>query len=268
MSAVTTAKIELPELRLQPIGFARSPFADRVSAPRQPYASKGARGTIELLPNHNFEHALSDLDKWDHIWVIFWFHLNHGWRPKVLPPRSTRRRGVFATRAPHRPNPLGLSVLQLESVEGLSINVRNLDLVDGTPILDIKPYVPFADAIPSASSGWLETPDPEPAFEVVLEALAKRQTAWLKRYHDVDLAPAIAQTLSLGPAPHPYRRIRRDGDRFRLALKEWRVFFRVEDRRILVETIASGYGTRQLESDPALATHRAFVEKFGTEAAR
>jgi tRNA-Thr(GGU) m(6)t(6)A37 methyltransferase TsaA len=254
------------ELRLHPIGYAHTPYADRVSAPRQPYASQGARGTIELLPDHNFEHALADLDKWSHIWVIFWFNLNEGWRPKVLPPRSTRRRGVFATRAPHRPNPLGLSVVELESIDGLTLKVRNVDLVDGTPVLDIKPYVPVADVIASANSGWLEKPDPEPPFEVIFDPLAKRQASWLKRAHDIDLAQPIAQALSLGPAPHPYRRIRRDGEGFRLAIKDWRAFFRVEGRRITVQSIGTGYRPRELASNPALEVHRAYETRFNASA--
>src|SRR5207244_578661 len=107
----------LAELVVRPIGFVRSPFSEKASAPRQPYAAEGAKGTIELLPNAHYDDALSDLDAWDHIWVIFWFHLNRGWRPKVLPPRSTKKRGLFATRSPHRPNPIGLSVLKLEAIE-------------------------------------------------------------------------------------------------------------------------------------------------------
>ena len=255
-------------LRLRPIGYARTPYADRVSAPRQPYASQGARGTIELLPDHNFEHALADVDKWSHLWVIFWFHLNEGWRPKVLPPRSSRRRGVFATRAPHRPNPLGLSVVELESIDGLTLKVRNIDLIDGTPILDIKPYVPVADVIASANSGWLEKPDPEPPFEVIFDPLAKRQTSWLKRAHKIDLVQSITQALSLGPAPHPYRRIRREGEGFRLAIKDWRAFFRVEDRRITVQSIGTGYRPSELASDPALEPHRAYAARFCAPRAR
>jgi tRNA-Thr(GGU) m(6)t(6)A37 methyltransferase TsaA len=267
MPARSALNVENLDLHLKPIGYAHSPYADRVSAPRQPYASKGAKGTIVLLPNHNFEHALDDLDKWDHIWVIFWFHLNEGWRPKVLPPRSKKRRGVFATRAPHRPNPLGLSVMQLERVEGLTLHVKNLDLVDGTPILDIKPYVPFADAIPNASSGWVETPDPEPAFEVVFASPAKRQLAWLERHHEVDLAPPITQALALGPNPHPYRRIRREKEGFRLAVKEWRAFFHVDGRRIVVDAIATGYRPKELAAvDPTLAIHRAFAKRFAPPA--
>jgi tRNA-Thr(GGU) m(6)t(6)A37 methyltransferase TsaA len=258
-------KVATVEIGLRPIGYAHTPFADRMSTPRQPHAAKGARGTIELLPNHNFEDGLSDLDRWDHIWVIFWFHLNAHWRPKVLPPRSSRRRGVFATRSPHRPNPLGLSVLELEAVEGLCLRVRNIDVVDGTPVLDIKPYLPFADAIPAAKSGWLETPDPEPAFEIHFAPLAEEQSRWLRSAHTIDLAAPITHVLSIGPAPRPYRRIRREGEGFRLCLKDWRVFFRVEGRRVTVESIATGYRPRELAnpSDPALTIHRAYVARFG-----
>jgi len=96
----------LADVTFTPIGVVRTPFPDRVSTPRQPYAAQGAAGTIELVPGRDFEHALSDLAGWDRLWVVFCFHLNAPgvWRPKVLPPRSAgRRRGVFSTRSPHRP---------------------------------------------------------------------------------------------------------------------------------------------------------------------
>src|SRR5439155_25469237 len=126
------------------------PFRDRVSAPRQPRAAEGASGSIELFAGHGYEDALADLDRWQYIWVIFWFHGNEGWKAKVQPPRSTKKRGLFATRTPHRPNPIGLSVLRLERVEGRVVHVRDVDVLDGTPVLDLKPYVPWTDAIPDA----------------------------------------------------------------------------------------------------------------------
>jgi len=253
------------ELVVRPIGVVHSPFIERVSAPRQPYAAKGTRGTIELFADQNFEHALSDLESWDHIWVLFWFHLNEGWRPKVLPPRSRTRRGVFSTRSPHRPNPIGLSVLELESVEGLTLHVKDLDIVDGTPVLDIKPYVPFADAIPTAKSGWLDARDPQPAFDVVWSQLANEQARWLHDKHDVDLTSPVNRALALGPEPHPYRRIRKKGEAFVLAVKDWRIHFLVDARIVTVDSIATGYRARDLASskDVAVDVHRAFVARFG-----
>lgn len=269
----------LAPVTFTPIGVARTPFVDKVSAPRQPYAAAGVEGTIELFPGRDFEHALSDLEGWDRLWVIFCFHLNEpgAFRPKVLPPRSAKkRRGLFATRSPHRPNPIGLSVVRLVSVEGLVIRVRDLDIVDGSPVLDIKPYVPYADAFPDAATGWLSplaegeapaamgAPDPEPGFTVVWSDAAAAQAAWLRDEHGVDLATPVNRTLSLGPQPHPYRRIKRDGDGLRLGVKDWRVRFHVEGRVVTVDTITTGYKRAELASSPApeVALQRAFMARF------
>ena len=147
-------------LTVEPIGYVRCALAAKAEAARQPRASGGAPARIELMPGRNFEHALSDLGCWQYIWVLFWFDRNDGWRPKVLPPRSrSGRKGVFATRSPHRPNPLGLSAVRLERVEGLTLHVSDVDMLDGTPVLDIKPYVPYADAFPGARAGWIDAID-------------------------------------------------------------------------------------------------------------
>ena len=170
------------QLTLEPIGYVRSALATKVEAARQPRASGGAPGRIELQPGRNFEHALCDLAEWQYIWVLFWFDRNDGWRPKVLPPRSrSGRKGVFATRSPHRPNPLGLSAVRLERVDGLTLHVRDVDMLDGTPVLDIKPYVAYTDAIAEAGGGWLTNADaprdPIPEFEVLWDATAAEQAA-------------------------------------------------------------------------------------------
>ena len=150
----------MDELRVRPIGWVRSPFRQRAEAPRQPRAAAEARATLTLRPD--LDDAVADLETWRYLWLIFWFHRNEGWRPKVRPPRSTRRGklGVFATRSPYRPNPLGLSVVRLERVEGRVLHLAEVDLLDGTPVLDIKPYVAWSDAIADAGDGWLaERPD-------------------------------------------------------------------------------------------------------------
>jgi tRNA-Thr(GGU) m(6)t(6)A37 methyltransferase TsaA len=244
-----------------PIGYVRSPFTERVEAPRQAVAAPDVRATIELLPGHDFEHALEDLEEWSHVWVLFWFHLNEGWRPKVLPPRSARRRGVFSTRSPHRPNPIGLSVVKLEAVDGLVLTVSGVDVLDGTPVLDIKPYVPYADSVPEADDGWLETArDPGPRFSVVFGERADEALEYLLREWKLDLRPAIVRVLELGPEPHPYRRIKRAGDEFVLAVKDWRIRFVSDESRIEVLEIASGHRARA-----APEMHAAFQRRFRSD---
>lgn len=254
----------LPPWTVEPIGYVRSPFRERREAPRQPPAAAGVRATIELLPGRGFEDAVDDLARWDHVWVLFWFHEAEGWRPKVTPPRSEVKRGLFATRAPHRPNPIGMSAVRLERVDGLVLHIANVDMIDGTPVLDIKPYVPYADAIPDANSGWLAD-DPAPPWSVAMSELADAQLAFLRDAHGIDLREPIASVLELGPQPHAYRRIKRDGpDRYRLAIKEWRARFRVDGQVVTVLEIGTGYRAGQLAGGaPELAAHRAFVERFG-----
>jgi tRNA-Thr(GGU) m(6)t(6)A37 methyltransferase TsaA len=277
----------IPPLTLEPIGYARTGLATKVDAPRQPRAAAGRAGRIELLPGRNFEHALEDLDGWEYLWVIFWFHLNPSWRPKVLPPRSTSgRKGVFSTRSPHRPNPLGLSAMRLQRIEGLTLHLLDVDLVDGTPVLDIKPYVPYTDAHPDARSGWLDDAasvtvatdgdpraakpaDPLSPHEVQFDPAVVERCTWIESRSGLALLERVRATLTMGPAPHPYRRIKRDGEAFVLAVKEWRFRFRVTDRQVHVTGVASGYRNSQLANvvdgeDPLLPLHRAFVQRFGS----
>jgi tRNA-Thr(GGU) m(6)t(6)A37 methyltransferase TsaA len=247
-------------LTVTPIGVIRTPYRELVEAPRQATASNDAEGTIELESGRNFEDALADLAGWDRIWVIFWFDHAEGWKPKVLPPRSDEKRGVFSTRAPHRPNPIGMSAVTLVGVEGLRVKVRGVDMIDGTPVLDLKPYVPYADAFPEAKSGWLAN-DPGARWEVALSDLAQRQCAWLAG-HGVELEAPVTEILRVSPRPHAYRRIRVEGAGFKLAWKEFRVFFRLDGNVVTVERVASGYRPAQL-AQPGLDLHRAFATAFG-----
>jgi len=255
-------------LVVEPIGVFRSPYTEPAQAPRQPAAARGVEGCIELSPGRGFEFAVSDLERWRFIWVLFWFDRAEGWRAKIRPPRSRARRGVFATRSPHRPNPIGMSAVELLSVEGLTLRVRNVDVLDGTPVLDIKPYVAYTDAIADAGAGWLESEaigDPGPRFSVSLSERARRQAQFLSAGFGIHLEQPIVQALELGPAPHPYRRIKRDGGSLRLAYKEWRARFEVNDARVTVLALGTGYRAKELfsEANPALDAHRAFVQEFG-----
>jgi len=236
------------------------------------------------VPDARYEHALRDLDCWSHIWVLFWFDRNPSFRPTVLPPRSTQKRGLFATRAPYRPNPIGLSVVQLERIDGRVLHVRGLDLLDQTPVLDLKPYVPYTDSVPDAGHGWLESApagalasatDPGPRYQVNFSERAQEQLAWLAEHSDLPLRTLAEDVLADGPAPHPYRRIRDLGDCFRLGIKDFRLRFVVDGEQVQVLEIATGYRQRTLDDALAIATestpltvHRAFVARFGPTAAK
>jgi tRNA (adenine37-N6)-methyltransferase len=259
------------QLTLEPIGYVRTAAATKVEAVRQPSASRGARGRIELLPGKHFEHALCDLIEWQYLWVLFWFDRNEGWRPKVLPPRSrSGRKGVFATRSPHRPNPLGLSAVRLESVDGLTLTVSGVDMLDGTPVFDIKPYVAYTDAIADAGSGWLangDAPrDPIPAYEVTWDAAAVEQAAWIEVRTGLNLRERATATLALGPEPHPYRRIRREQVGFTLCVKDWRLRFEVEARHVRIASIESGVRKSLLvrtdEASEELTLHREYYARW------
>lgn len=257
---------DMSELVVRPVGFVRSPFREKADAPRQGTVATGAHGSVEILPA--YQDALDDLASFERIWLVFWFDRAEGGRSKVLPPRSDTKRGVFATRSPHRPNPIGLTAVRLLRVEGRVLHVRDLDLVDGTPVLDVKPYLPYADAFPDANAGWLEAPDPRAAWTVSFEPLASAALAWIVERTGFDLRGRVETSLALGPQPHAYRRIKEAGDGRRvLAVKDWRArFVTIEaDRTIVVERVDSGYRARDLERgrDPVHDLHRAFVAHFG-----
>jgi tRNA-Thr(GGU) m(6)t(6)A37 methyltransferase TsaA len=148
----------------RPIAVVHSPYTRRIDAPHQPTVVEGtesgdaSEAIIELDASIPVE-TLKDLDGFERIWVIFAFDRSQGWGPLVRPPRGGVKRGVLATRSPDRPNPIGLSALELVSIEGRRLKVRGVDLLDQTPILDIKPYAPYADAFPQARAGWIDQVD-------------------------------------------------------------------------------------------------------------
>jgi tRNA-Thr(GGU) m(6)t(6)A37 methyltransferase TsaA len=141
-------------IQYNPIGVVHSPFSVQEGTPIQPSRSNGARATVEVFPE--FVEGLSDLDGFSHIILLCHLHRSTGWRPKVVPFLDTEPRGLFATRAPCRPNPIGLSVVNLLAVEGNVLSIENIDLLDGTPVLDIKPFVGEFDDRSNVRTGWLE----------------------------------------------------------------------------------------------------------------
>jgi len=137
-----------------PIGTIHSPFSEPEDMPIQPAGAEGYAGTVEVF--EGFRAGLVDLDGFSHIFLLDVFHYSRGFDLRVVPFLDSRQHGVFATRAPRRPNPIGLSVVRLERIEHGVLQVSNIDILDGTPLLDIKPYVPAFDAPDQVRSGWLE----------------------------------------------------------------------------------------------------------------
>lgn len=148
----------------RPIGIIHSPYTRRIDAPHQSTVVAGtetgaaATATLEL-ESWLDEKVIRDLEGFERVWLIFAFHLSEGWTNTVKPPRGGPKRGVLATRSPHRPNSIGLSAVELLAITGRTLQLRGLDLLDGTPVLDIKPYIPYADAFPDARAGWIDELD-------------------------------------------------------------------------------------------------------------
>ncbi|AKJ65195.1 tRNA (N6-threonylcarbamoyladenosine(37)-N6)-methyltransferase TrmO [Kiritimatiella glycovorans] len=140
---------------MEPIGLIHTPFTDLTGMPIQPAGAAGVSGTVEVFDE--YQPGLKNLDGFSHIVLLYLFHRSQGFKLQVVPFMDTEARGLFATRAPKRPNPIGLSVVRLDRVEGGTLHIRNVDMLDGTPLLDIKPYVPEFDAQMKVRTGWLET---------------------------------------------------------------------------------------------------------------
>ncbi|MEM7167518.1 MAG: tRNA (N6-threonylcarbamoyladenosine(37)-N6)-methyltransferase TrmO [Planctomycetota bacterium] len=263
-----------PRMPLRAIGTFRGDADFRYTLPSQPGQAGSRPGVIELYPGHNYEQALADLDGFSHVWVIFWFHEATTWRPKVQPPLRQGRRGVFGTRAPHRPNPIGLSCLPLLSVSGRQVRVGAADLLDGTPILDLKPYLPYSDAHPDATSGWVD--DEVSAYEIVWSELAWRQCTWLAT-RDVPVAEWVVSPLSLRPFSRPGHRVEELPATSRttvpavFAVRTWRVAFTRNDanQTVTIDRITSGHPPTLLAGDETQwgdeELHREFLRVFGPE---
>lgn len=142
------------KIEYTPIGYVHSPFNTLDEIPNQPHHGKGITGRVEVLPE--FAPGLKDLDGFSHVVLICHFHQSRGYRLEVVPPGETRPRGLFATRAPVRPNPVGLSVVRLEKIEKNILRISNLDILDKTPVIDIKPYISEHETLSDVHMGWID----------------------------------------------------------------------------------------------------------------
>lgn len=201
------AKKSFGEFQFQAIGVVRTPFRTKFGIPRQPGLAESAKGVIQLKNDPDIKTALRSLEEFSHLWIIFVFHEHGGkkWKPSIRPPRlgGARKVGVLSSRSPHRPNPIGMSVVAIEKIDldahdGPEIHVSGVDLLDGTPVLDIKPYIPYVDAVPKANSGWAEAPIER--YDVVFSEEAEND---LKAHEttSINLRRMMIEILELDPRP-------------------------------------------------------------------
>ncbi len=217
------------------IGVIRSPYKEKFAVPRQPGLVADGGGELHLLPPFNLADAVRGLEGFSHLWLLFVFHqtMEGGWRPTVRPPRlgGNARMGVFATRSTFRPNPIGMSLVELKGIrcekKQVILELGSLDLVDGTPIVDIKPYLPFAEALPQAVAGYAQA---APAADMPVYFTNDVQQR-LARLDDTypNIERFIQQVLAQDPRP-AYRKGEETGKTYAVALLDFNVRWRVTEQ--------------------------------------
>lgn len=253
----------MAEVTFKSIGTYHSSQIHPYDAGRQP-DSLHAEGLIKLESGQNFEQALTGLSGCKKIWVIFLFHHNDHWNPMVLPPRGgNTKQGVFATRSPYRPNPIGMSCVDLISIDGLNLKIARADLLDGSPILDIKPYISYADSFPEVMPSWLAGAE---QYRVHFSEQSKSRIDWLEDKGLSQLRSFLIHQLEYEPTNEKKKRVKSDKEAFILAYRTWRAEFQVSEHTVTVENIFSGYSDQDLidPTDTYLDKdlHRAFKKNF------
>ncbi|KYG64990.1 tRNA-Thr(GGU) m(6)t(6)A37 methyltransferase TsaA [Bdellovibrio bacteriovorus] len=251
------------KIEIEAIGTFKSDQVQPYEAGRQPDEFH-SEGCIELFAGSNFEQALMGLEGCEYIWVLFQFHHNPNWNPMVLPPRGRDTKiGVFATRSPYRPNGIGMSCVRVERIDKLKIYVAGADILDGSPIIDIKPYVAYADSIPGAEPEWLKNAE---RFEISVSPLAEKKISWLESHGVSQLRGFIRHQLEYEPTNSKKKRVKAQEKDYILAYRTWRVQFQIKGTLLEVSDVFSGYSDHDLKleedtySDKDL--HRLFLKTF------
>jgi len=218
--------------QFEQIGVIRSPYKEKFAVPRQPGLVKSGGGELHLLAPYNQADAVRGLEAFSHLWVLFIFHqtMEGGWRPTVRPPRlgGNARMGVFATRSTFRPNPVGMSLVELKGIrcqkDQVILELGSLDLVDGTPVVDIKPYLPFAEAVPDARASYAQQAPQADMPVYFSDELAPRLIELEKHYPR--LRDFIVEVLAQDPRP-AYRKEEGTGKTYAVLLLDFNVRWRV-----------------------------------------
>lgn len=192
----------------EPIGVIESCYPDKFGTPRQPGLVATATAKLKISREWQPEQALQGLMGFSHVWIIFEFHKNTNSRyhAKVHPPRlGGDSIGVFATRSPHRPNPIGLSLVKLDKIQGDTLYFSGIDLIEGTPVFDIKPYLAAVESKPEATGGWSTEASTQLLQIRWNQGLLEVLSAWSKSINQPDLKSLIEETLKLDPRPNLYK---------------------------------------------------------------
>ncbi|MCB2147746.1 MAG: tRNA (N6-threonylcarbamoyladenosine(37)-N6)-methyltransferase TrmO [Deltaproteobacteria bacterium] len=225
-----------------PIGIIHSCFSEKFGIPRQPGLAPAARATLEMLPPYDRDEAFRGLSDFSHLWIVFVFHAIDGnqWQPTVRPPRlgGNTRIGVFASRSGFRPNPIGMSCVTLKGIRRergkMLLDLSGIDLLDRTPVLDIKPYLPYADSIPDANGGYANEP-PRPS--VSIEFSIRGQNACTEAESTYPgFTELVIQVLCADPRP-AYLENRSDRTAFGLRLYDRNIRWSVHEGAIVVDSI-------------------------------
>ena len=243
----------MDSLQLTPVGYLHCKQQYTYDAPRQSVLACNNTGFIKLNKGCNFEQALEDLSGFDRIWVLYQFHMNTGWKPKTIPPRSINHKkiGLFATRSPYRPNPIGLSCVELTEIKGLKLYIRNFDLIDKTPILDIKPYIPYCDSFPDSKTGWLEKINNCDNWNCSFSDSAIEQIEWVVEKTGFDIAHFCKVQLSHAPLDSKKKRVQtidKNKNIHVLSYRTWRIIFTLEpfNNTCNIIKIHSGYSSEEI----------------------
>jgi len=231
---------------VEPIGFIESPYTEKFAVPRQPGLVSAATARIVLQGDYANPDCVRGLTEFSHIWVLFLFHQTtaQGWKPLVRPPRlgGNEKRGVFATRSTFRPNNLGMSVVKLTGIKYRDkqtiIEVQGADWVNHTPVIDIKPYVPYADAIPEAVGGFAPSA-PEQSLTTTFSADAQQQLQQLNQQYP-ELQALISQVLAQDPRP-AYQQNDTDGREYGMTLYDVNIRWQVKNQQNHVISISKGF---------------------------
>ena len=232
----------MQSFNFETIGIVHSCYSEKFGIPRQPGLIDAAEATLELLPPFNRPEAVKGLEQFSHIWISFIFHgiERQEWKPTVRPPRlgGNQRIGVFASRSTHRPNPLGLSVVSLAGIEcragHVVLHLQGADLLDGTPVVDIKPYIPYVDSIPEARAGYAAEPPMAPLQVIFSEESTEVCLREQERYPQ--LARLIGEILAQDPRP-AYQAENDAGREYGVRLYDLNIRFRIESGVAEVITI-------------------------------